>query len=64
MYDVGLSDYMKNVLHGMYEVVFTWLIDVWSQWYASSSLIGLLSMFEVMGLHMYIALVDIDWGCE
>ena len=27
-------------------------------------MIGLLSMCEVMGLHMYIALVDLDWDCE
>ena len=27
-------------------------------------MMGLLSMCEVMGLHMYIALVDLDWDCE
>ena len=31
---------------------------------ACGLMIGLLSMCEVMGLHMYIALVDIDWGHE
>ena len=63
MHNVGLSDYMK-VLLVMYEVVFTCLVDVWSEWYTCGFLIGLLSMCEVMGLHMYVALVDIDWGYE
>ena len=31
---------------------------------ACGHLIGLLSMCEVMGLHIYIALVDFDYGCE
>ena len=31
---------------------------------ACGVMIGLLSMCEVVRLHMYIALVDIDWGNE
>ena len=31
---------------------------------ACGLMIGLLSMCEVMGLHMYIALVALEWDCE
>ena len=31
---------------------------------ACGLMIGLLSVCEVMGLYMYIALVDLDWGHE
>ena len=31
---------------------------------ACGLIIGLLSMCEVMGLHMYIALVGLDWDYE
>ena len=64
VHNVGLIDYMMEVLLGMYEVIFTCLVDVWNELCACRLLIGLLSMFEVMGLHMYIALVDLDWGCD
>ena len=31
---------------------------------ACGLMIGLLSMCEVMGFHMDIALIDLDWDCE
>ena len=31
---------------------------------AHGLVIGLLSMCEVMGLHMCFALVDLDWDCD
>ena len=31
---------------------------------ASGLMIGLLSICEIMGFHVCIALVDLDWDCE
>ena len=53
-------DHMMKVLLVMYEVVYTCLVDVWSEWYACSLFLGLLSMCEVVGPHMYIALVNLE----
>ena len=60
MHDVGLVNHMMKVFLGMYEVVYTFLVDVWIKWYSCSLFVGLFSICEVMGLHMYNALVDLD----
>ena len=64
MHYVGLIDYMMKVLLGLYEesilVILMYEVNV----KACGLMIGLLSMCEFMGLHMYIALVDLDWNCE
>ena len=57
MHDVGLNDYMVKVLPSLDEISFTSYVDVWSV-KACDLMIRLLSMCKVMGLHMYIALVD------
>ena len=53
-----------NILLGLYEesilVILMYEVNV----KACGLMIGLLSMCEFMGLHMYIALVDLDWNCE
>ena len=41
----------------------TILINEWDV-KAGGVMIGLLSMCAVMGLHMYITLVELDWDCE
>ena len=56
IHDVGLDDYMMKVLPSFAEVAFTFYVDVWSVKVCGLKK-GLLSMCEVMGLHMYIALV-------
>ena len=53
-------DHMMKVLLVMYEVVYTCNVDVFSEWYACSLFVVLLSMCEVMRLHMYIALVCLE----
>ena len=63
MHDVDLVDYMMNVLLDINEVVYVGYVDVWSV-KACGLMIGLLSMCEVMGLNMYIALLDLDWEWE
>ena len=50
-----------NVLLDMYVVDYGIMFDVWSTGYdACGIMICLISMCEVMGLLMYIALVDLD----
>ena len=46
---------MKLSMHGMlmYEVKVK----------ACGPMIGLLCIFELMGIHMCIALLDVDWDC-
>ena len=48
----------------MNEVVFTYLLMYELDVKACGIMIGLLSMWEFMGLNMYIALVDLDWDYE
>ena len=61
VHDVGLSDYMKKVLLGMYVVDYYFLYEVND---ACGLFISLLSICEVMVLHMYIALVRLDWNYD
>ena len=56
--------YMMKVLLDMNEVVFTYYVMYELDVKACGLMIGLLSMCEVMWLHMYIALVDLDWDYE
>ena len=64
MHQGSLSDYVIKVLLDVYVVDYSVTIDVWNKLCACSLMIGLLSMCKIMGLHMYIAPVDLDWGCE
>ncbi len=48
----------------MNEIIFSYLLVYELYGKAFGLMIGLLSMCEVMGLHMYIALVELDWDCE
>ena len=56
MHDVGLDHYMVKVSPRLDEVAFTCYDDVWNV-KACGLMIGLLSMCEIIGLYMYIALV-------
>ena len=58
MYDVGVYCHWMDVLL-MYVVGYGCHVDVCSKWYACSILMSLVSMCEVMGLHMYIELVGL-----
>ena len=61
---VLLSLWMK-VLLVLHTVDYSIMFDVWTTCYDTYDLmIGLLSMCEVLGLHMYIALTDLDYDCE
>ena len=60
---VVLNDNMMKVFE-MNEVVFNYLLIYDSDGKACGLIIGLLSMWETIGLHMYIALVDLDWEYE
>ena len=52
---------MTKVLLEVYVVDYSIVFGIWSICYdAYGLMIGLLSLCEVMGLHMYIALVDLD----
>ena len=64
MHYVGLNDYMMKDLLVMNEVVFTYYVMYELDVKACGLMIGLLSMCEVIGLHMYIALIDLDWDCQ
>ena len=64
IHDVGLVEFMMMFLLGMYEVVYACHIDIWSKLYVCGLLVSELSMCDVMGLHMYIALVGLDWDYE
>ena len=54
----------------MIEVLLMYVVDysdhvyVWNKWYAYGPLVSLLSICEVMRLHIYIALVCLDWDYE
>ena len=48
----------------MNEVVFTNFLRYKSDGKACGLLIGLQCMLEVMWLHIYSELVDLDWDCE
>ena len=54
---------MINVLLGMYEVVYTVFL-MYEVTDGCGLFLSLLSMCEVLGLHMYIALVAIYWDYE
>ena len=60
---VGLNNYMMKVVV-MNVVVFSLLLIYEFDGMACGMMIGLLSMWEFMGLNMYIALVDLDWDYE
>ena len=60
MHYIGLNDYMMKVLLDMNEVVFTYYVMYELDVKACGLMIGLLSMWEVIGLHMYIALVELE----
>ena len=62
MHNGCLLDYVMNVLPSSDEVVLTCYVHVWIV-KACGLMIGLLRMCEVIGLHTYIALVYLDWGC-
>ena len=57
MHDVCLDDYMTKVLPSLGEVVFTCYVDVWSV-KVCGLVKGLLSMCEVMDLHMHIEIIE------
>ena len=57
MNNVGLNDYMMKVLPRLGWNAFICYVYVWSV-KVCGLMMSLLSMCEVMGLHMYIALVD------
>ena len=60
MHNIGVNDYMMKVLPSLDEVVMLMYgLDV----KVCGLMIGLLSMYEVLGLHMYIELVDLDLDC-
>ena len=64
LHNVGVNDYMMKVLLVMNEGVYAFNINVWRECYDDYNLnMCLLSIFEVMGLQMYVAL-DLDWDCE
>ena len=48
----------------MYEGVNNCLDDVWSKLYTSTLFVSLLSMCQITGLHMYIALVGFELDYE
>ena len=60
---VSLNDYMMKVVD-MNEVVFTYLLMYELDVNVCGLMIYPLSICEVMGLHVYIALVDLDWYYE
>ena len=59
MHNVGLDDYMMKVLLGMNEVVYVALFMYEVHVKACSVFVGLISMCDVIGLHMYIAEVGL-----
>ena len=59
MHNFGLSDYMMNVLLGLYEELILTMLMYEVNYGACGLLIGLLSLCEVMRLHMYIAQVSL-----
>ena len=64
MHYVGLIDYMMKVLLGLYEESILFMLMQEVNVKTCGLMIGLLSMCEVMGFHMYIKLVDLYWDCE
>ena len=63
MNNVGLNYYMMKVFPSLDKVSFNCYVDIWSV-KACGPMICLLCFCQVMGLHMYNALVDLDWGHE
>ena len=63
MYYKGRNYYMMKVVD-MNEVVFTYLLMYELDGKTCGLMIGLLTIWGVMGLHMYIELVDLDLDYE
>ena len=63
MHYIGLNDYMMKVFD-MNDIVFTHLLMYELYVKYCGLMIGLLSMCEFMGIHIYIALVKLDVDCE
>ena len=61
MHDVGLNCYMIKLLLDIHIVVYTCHVMYELSLNVCGLFVGLLSMCEVMALHMYIALVVLDW---
>ena len=59
MHNCGLFDYMMKVVY-MNEVVFTYLFMYEFGGKACGLIIGIQIMCEVMGHHIYIALLDLE----
>ena len=70
MYHVGLIwywfhfIYMMLVYTGYYDVDYTCYYDVWVKGNDYGIFTILLGLCRVMGLHIHIALEDLDWGYE
>ena len=65
MHSIALIVCMMIVSLRMHVIAYSCHDNVWGKVeMLVISLIGLLGMCEVMGIHIYIALVDIDWDYE
>ena len=63
-YDILVIYHMMKVLLLMHVSSYTCNVNVWSKWYVFGLFVILLSMCEVIGRHIYIALVGLDWDDE
>ena len=63
MHYVDHNAYMMKVVD-MNKIFFTCLLMYELDVKACGLMIGLVSIWEVIGLHMYISLVDLDWNYE
>ena len=59
-----LNDYMIRVFLEINKVVYVTILMCQEMKKACSVMISLLSICDVMGLHMYSAIVDLDWDCK
>ena len=64
IHNVCLVAEIIKVLLDIYEVVYSFYVFDRSKWYVGGIFMSLLSMYEVMRLHMYIALVGFHWDYE
>ena len=64
MHNFWLIDYMIKVLLDMNEIIYVALLMYEVNVKACGLMRGLLCMCEVIGLHMCISLLDLDWDCE
>ena len=60
MHDIRLTCHMIKVLL-IYVGYYGSHVDAYAKRYAYGLLVSLLSVYEVMGFHIYIALVVLDW---